>query len=316
VNEVRWNQDKRSLRSEVKYELGRRMTTSPTNPVSPRAEVTPDAVVQAKEQSGFVVEVKLGLPKEVCFWDKDIRQVQKYDDDLEGWWTRSEHIPAHDILVLVPLTRAVRFVDRVKDGIQERKWDFRRSLSVTGFIKRSGAKDFITLKQEWGALSDRNLSERLRESVSIHLVILAATYKEKFLDSRPPPPYLLHIIWDGLFTHYAADLPREEEGGFVPLSVTVVRVTKDLQEYYGSPSAGERSPEIPGASLVREALDALVEGKFAERKRDGEYVIRYKRTRSDTLRRFGRLCFVLEQKQRARRESATSFLPGMEPPAS
>jgi len=319
AHEARWNPDARMLQPQVRYELGRRMTTSPANTVTPSEDVTPDAVVQPTEQRGLVAEAKLGLPKDVTTWDRDIIQIQKYDDDLAGWWTASEHIPTHDIVVLVPITRAVKFVDRLTEGLLAGRWEFRRHVSVTGFFKQSGVKEFVTLKQEWGALSDENLSERLRQSKSIDIERLFTTYKATFVDSPPPLPYLLQIIWDNLFTSYAAQFSKEEgeEGkDYVALSLTLAKVAEDLQEYFGAKSTGPRSPEIPKPSWVRKAFDALVEFKLAERQDDQRYVIRYKRTRSDTLRKFGRLCFQLEQKQKARAETTAPFLPGLEPPAS
>lgn len=84
VNEARWDPGKRELRADVSYGVGRRMTTSAENRISPETEVTPDCVVQLGGEAGFVTEAKLGLPKEENLWDDDVKQMQKYDDDLAG----------------------------------------------------------------------------------------------------------------------------------------------------------------------------------------------------------------------------------------
>ncbi len=106
---------------------------------------------------------------------------------------------------------------------------------------------------------------------------------------------MLQIIWDDLFTQYAAKKFAEsevsEDRRVVELHVSVVQVTRDLQTFYGFDSSGPRSPEIPRAKWVKEALDALVDFKMAEDKQDGNYIVRYKRQRGDMLERFGRLCF-------------------------
>lgn len=292
------------------------MTTSEANRVSPSVDVTPDAVVQATSQVGFVAEAKLSLPKDVKAWDKDFLQIEKYDDDLTGWWSPGERIRRHDILILVPINRATRFIDRLKEGVETKKWEFRRLVSVIGFFKQSGVKDFITLKKEWGELSDRGLSERLRESRAIDFGLLISKYKEKFIDSAPPLPYLLQIIWDNVFTLYAADVAREEDKNFVVLEVTITKITEDLQDYFGWRSAGPRSPEIPKVGWVRSALEVLAEFRLARPKGNGEYVIQYKRTRGDTLKKFGRLCFLLEQRRMARADTGTPFFPGLEPRGS
>jgi hypothetical protein len=115
----------------------------------------------------------------------------------------------------------------------------------------------------------------------------------------PPLPYTLQIMWDHLFTRYAADQSEDEQASFLSFDVSAENVTKDLQEYFGFKSNGARSPEIPSITWVRKALDTLVNLKLAVRKGEGQYTVAYKRTRGDTLRKFGKLCFELEQKMRS-----------------
>jgi hypothetical protein len=79
------------------------MTTSAANRGSPDNDVTPDCVLQFGRTHGLVAEAKLGLPKDSGGWDKDIAQLEKYDDDLSGWWTSDEKLPMHDLVALVPL---------------------------------------------------------------------------------------------------------------------------------------------------------------------------------------------------------------------
>jgi hypothetical protein len=117
-------------------------------------------------------------------------------------------------------------------------------------------------------------------------------------------------MWDHLFTRYAADVQESESDGMLSLSLSVENVTKDLQEYFGFASTGARSPEIPPLNWVRKALDALVAFKLASKKGDAEYVVAYKRTRGDTLRKFGKMCFELDQKRMSVPKSQLSLLEG------
>ena len=91
--------------------------------------------------------------------------------------------------------------------------------------------------------------------------------------------------------------------------MTVRGVTEELQQYFGFPSSGARSPEIPKQAWVREALDALVDFKMSEFKGNGEYVIRYRRGRTDTLQRFGRLCFQRQLHQSSHAEGQFPLFP-------
>ena len=299
VNETRWNPESREFHGDVRYEIGRRMTTSSSNRVSPSVDVTPDCVIQHAAHSGLVAETKLGLPKDTRAWDEDIIQMQKYDDHLVGWWTTDEDLASHDIVALVPLSRAVKFADRLDAGVKAGDWQFDRPIAVIGFYKQSGVKDFMGLKKEKGELSKRDLNERLRESRQISLSLLIVEYHDrKFVDHPPPLPYLLQIIWDDLFTRYAAEIPTDDSTDILPLNVSVEKTTHDLQEYFGFKSSGPRSPEIPRASWVRKAMDVLVDSKIAKKTGESSYSVRYKRGRGDTLKKFGKLCFQLEQKKR------------------
>ena len=132
----------------------------------------------------------------------------------------------------------------------------------------------------------------------------------KFIDSEPPLVYLLQIIWDALFVRYASGVPKDEENGWIPLKVSLATVTSDLQQYFGFVSTGARSPEVPRPSFVRKALDALVDFKIAERTKD-EYFIKYKRTRADTLKRFGTLLFNLTNKKAKAEAAKPPRLPGI-----
>jgi hypothetical protein len=200
----------------------------------------------------------------------------------------------------------------VERGVVEGKWTFERRIAVVGFFKTSGVKDFLSLKKEHGSLSLGNLDERLRESRQIDMALLIATYNDRrFVDHMPPLPYLLQILWDHLFTQYAAASgDKGESGSALSLDVSVAQVTRDMQEYFGFQSAGPRSPGIPKAKWIRKALDALVAFRLASQKSDGQYTVGYKRTRGDTLKKFGKLCFERDR-MIAGSGPTQPYLPGL-----
>ena len=67
-----------------------------------RAEVTPDTVVQRRPTQGIVAEVKHTFPPngETARRNEVFEQLKSYDENLEGWWTDTEEIEAHDIVLL------------------------------------------------------------------------------------------------------------------------------------------------------------------------------------------------------------------------
>jgi hypothetical protein len=310
INEGRWDPGERRLRPDVHFGIGRRMRTSQ----APEREITPDCVLQCTPGSGLVGEAKLGLPRDQAAWLGDVVQLKKYDDDLLGWWTGDGRIGAHDVVALVPLSRAVQFVDFVNDqrasGIA-----FGRALAVVGFRKSSGVKQFMILKKEGGDLTDQDLNRRLRLSVEVPFDVILTEYRDrKFLDHKPPMPYLLQVMWDYVFTRMAAE-GRDSLAPSFPsplrLAVRVGDLTADLQRYFGFESDGQGSVEIPRSCWVREALDALVTFGLAVREDQHGYKVMYKRRRGDTLEYFGRLCWRRGRRRTRQTDLQTPIIPNL-----
>jgi hypothetical protein len=343
INELRWDGKTRELRKTPKYEVGRRMTTSEHNRVSPAATVTPDIVVQTDAKFGVVGEVTTKLASDETSWREKLLQLKKYDDDLLGWWTEDERVDLHDIVLLLHLSRAIHVSDILSSDSEKAKLlaeasraiddaeadadmtdavinevlenamlepevdapiTFDRQLSVVGFERSTGAnKECITLKKEYGELSDVDVSSRLRRSVRVPLETLVVEYHDKkFVDHEPPMPLLLQIIWEDLFTAYLTDeFPVDAEKGYTPMLLSVERITNDLRKYYGYPSDGHRSPQVPRQKWVRKALDRLVQ--FGLGHVDGtNYVIHYKRLKGDALKRFGKMLNDASTEVRRKRE--------------
>lgn len=147
VNEVRWDSQTKTLSPTVKFEVGRRLTTSDKNKISPSTDVTPDCTIQCNSSQGIVAEAKLGLPRNLEHWEDDFEQLLKYDDELAGWWNSGGAIDRHDIVALVPIERAVPFTDNLQTFLQSNGHELERKTSVVGFFKKSGVKDFIGLKK-------------------------------------------------------------------------------------------------------------------------------------------------------------------------
>lgn len=323
VNELRWKTEEQKLDPEVKWEVGRRMKASSKNAVSPSTISTPDCVIQAStSQLGMVAEVTTKLTTDAERWRKKLKQVKAYDDDLTGWWTANSKIPKHDLSLLVHLTRAVDVADIAEEeGKRKREIDmqsakagadrkrdvkapaktmsavdapitFERNFSIVGFQRATGAtRESITLKKEYGGISDTPVAERLRRTVMVPVEVLVVEYHDKkFVDHEPPEALMLQILWQDLFTSYTEQFQPDQDLGYTPMRLTVEGVTDDLRRYYGFSSRGEHSPEIPKQQWVRKALNRLVQ--IGDAHKDGtDYIIHFKPIRGDALKRFGKLLF-------------------------
>lgn len=315
INVLRWDGEKNELTKTHKYEIGRRMKTSAKNVVSPSTTITPDIVVQSESGAGVIGEVTAKLTTDREIWRDKLMQLKKYDDDLTGWWTKDGRIAGHDVALIINLTRSVLVSDILAEEKElaekvrmseknasadaksstaspERKLlEFERKVAVVGFERSSGAtKEAITLKKEFGALTNKAASETLRNTVRVALEILVVEYHDKkFADHEPPEPLLLQILWETLFTSYLGEgTPFNEDLGYTPLRVTAKQVTEDLRKYYGFTGTDDHSPQIPRMSWVRKSLGRLVQFGLAHVDKD-EFVVHYRRLRGDPLKRFGKL---------------------------
>jgi hypothetical protein len=295
INKAQWCESKRRLDTSISYGVGRRFTASKGNRIVPeRTEVTPDCAVQLTPTHGVVAEAKPGVTRLKAAWDDRIRQLQKYDDDLQGWWTPSEQCADHDIVVLIPMTRAYDFIELLKEQIASGDATFVRPLCVVGFFKHTGAQHtYFTLKIEFGSVRDSAFDTRLRRAQSINWSpLISSGGDRKFMDSEPPLAYTLWILWDMVLPVRAAGRPPEAKQNWIAVDVSVADLTADVQRFYGFPSTGARSVEIPRQKWIRKALDSLVVFGMCERTDDAAYRVRYARKRrtKDTLQYFGELC--------------------------
>ena len=267
------------------------MTTSPSNRVSPSTDVTPDLVLQ-REQMGTVGEITYSLANDNAHWREKLGQIVKYDDRLLGWWTDDEKLESHDIAFLVPQSRAVRVGDILKTEAEDEAGTIKLKypVAVVGFSRTSGAKEFMTLMKMFGGLADADLSERLRHGIPVPTDVLIVEYGDrKFFDFEPPMAYLLQIMWDQLFPTYLSEFPAADDKRYTAITVTVDRVTEDLQNNYGFGIQDKRCSAIPQKTWVKKALELLVLFNLASRGENNTYTIRYKTLRGDHLKRFGEL---------------------------
>jgi hypothetical protein len=307
INHARWNDAAKAHRDNVRFGVGRRLTAAGNSLGQPATEITPDCAIQLTPKLGLVGEAKPGVALTPKVWEENLAQLAKYSVDLTGWWTDSGRVAGHDIVALVPMSRVVQFKDLVESKIASGAVAFSRPFAIVAFFKHSGAENtFISLKTEYGSVTDRELNERLRQSKPVNWGHLIRHYRDpKFMDSEPPRAYTLWVLWDLVFSQMAAGRENERDSNWIAVDVEVGALTGHVQSFYGFTSDGPHSVEIPRRRWIRRALDALVIFGMAKRLSETNYRIRYRRLRSkDMLMTFGDLCFrhrnALEKRDEAK----------------
>jgi hypothetical protein len=278
ANHVSWDDKNKRIDKGCKYSLGRRMTVKEGDPV------TPDLSIQKSEEYGLVVEAKKDLPLNQTFWDKPLQQLIKYDIIIEGWISTNK-VNNYDIVFLTDLSRAVRFGDFVQDS----KQTFSHNLAIIAFEPTTETFDtFITLKREWGEITDSDLNESLRIVTKVSLTNIENSIgKIKFYDSRPPVPYLTQIFWMHICNSLIGEETWNSQMKAHVLNIKIDEITDKFQQYYGQKSMEAREQEIPKKKWIKEMFDFLVFCHYAkELTEEGTYMVLWKEFRDDILERF------------------------------
>lgn len=302
ATDATWDGAARAVIPEAKFFLGRRMTSSAANRVSPNTEVTPDLVVQRNAGYGLVVEAKGDLPNNKDHWRGEVSQLEKYDDDLTGWFSQTGRVAQSDAVYLIHQSRAVDLVDYLKE-LKARGELTLNHAAIVSFIRTTQVKTFITLRKEDGDIRDAQLNDRWRRTNQVPLEKLIAKFGQvKFYDTAPPLAYTLEIIWTQVLAARIEDTSFDAKEKCYPMLVTPQDIRTELAKYFRIPRNDDRDPEIPKTEWVADAFGMLVELGLAEKVRDSDaYRVRYKNKRGDILESFARAIKKVEQRRKKKR---------------
>jgi hypothetical protein len=277
-----WDSKAKALHRARRYSIGRRMTRIDTG-----ADVTPDLVVQLSRSLGLIAEAKRTLPKNEEWWAGEIEQLRGYDGDLKGWWTDKEEISAHDLVLLLHQFHGPRFATYFDRQQRTDKRRLRRSLSIVefGVTEQVGQRMFLCLRK--GSLQDSVITESLTAGVPVPMERVLATYGAKaFYDAEPVTEYLMERIWTDFVMRAVAGKPRDTNGRYVTVPVSVPAIAEQFQDAYGSRGGEDRDVAYPKTSWIRNAMDKFVSIRLARKVDADNYVVLYREIRGDVLERF------------------------------
>lgn len=246
------------------------------------APVTPDMVFEVAEgprSPGYraVGEIKASFPQPPAALDPIVKQIQKYDDDLDGWETGrvatgGPHT-SHDIIIATRFEQARAFAVRLPAALQDKGIKIKRPLSILGVFHRKGGTDeLFRIKKLSGSISHAKADNALAKGLEIHAYkMLKELDGTKFYDSMPPLPYIMAILWVQVFPNLVHDKKRKRLHMHekITIDVGVDRVHR-LVSRFAPPS----NPQCIKRSWIAASLDEFVRVGLAQKKKD-EYTIYY-----------------------------------------
>ena len=270
--------------------LGRRMSTSPTNRIAPSITITPDAAVQRDEWIGYIVEAKKSLPANQRYWQKLVEQLEKYDDDLTGWWTDNEKISSSCVVLLLEISRVSDFCQYLDDLRAKNELAVEKPISVVEFARTPEIKEFIWLRTHWGQIEDESVARSLKSGLKVPIEnVISANGELKFYDSKPITEHTMYILWQDIFTEMKSETEYNEDERAWLLEANINELTEELQRLYGSTGSEHRDVRFPKTKCVRDAMEALVRLDLAKRVENGQhYTVYFRRITGDLIERFAK----------------------------
>jgi hypothetical protein len=277
ANEILFDDNARTVRQSGSVHCGRRMRTSEANRRSKDTDVTPDLVVCQSETYGVIAEAKFGFDADAArFSDrvqKTAEQLEKYDDDLDGWPGQK---PAdgrdlsHDVVLLVNHEDAKRVARQLKAIQNAGGFTITRKFAIVSFmliVRARGAWPELDLEE--GALSNAEKTSKLENGLLIHPEVLARNphiAHVELSDVAPPLPIMMDLVHKAIVTRLTQDENEQYNvEGSVEKSVSKAQLHKWLS-VYAFPKCDSRDPVIPRPDWVAKAVTALVAMGWAERK--------------------------------------------------
>lgn len=271
---VLWDDSAESMPNDYSFTPGRKMDTSQDNPVSPDEIVTPDIVILKEKRSGIIAEIKHGLSRNNGNWDKVIRQLEKYDDNLKGWRGVEDGDINHDLVILIPYRFGVDFSDYLAEKILDDSVNFKRNIACITFTRESKASTFCTFEKKYGSLSDKIKDDQLRRVYPIPMHVVCPLYTLIFCDEKPPVPYTMERIWGHLVNFKEMDVLSGSKGKEIVFTSEMLVEGLKRENFVHKPD--DRTPELPRTSWIREALNEMSDLKiFKKDKESGEYAVSY-----------------------------------------
>lgn len=291
----------------IAYSFGRRLTTSSANRNTPNTDVTPDSIIQIDTDLGLIIEVKATLPINQNYWKEYLIQIEKYDDNLKGWWTQDGFIENYNVILLIHTARHRDFRSYRNQLLNEGKIIRSENICAVEFHRSSDLFEYIYFGSSWENINDPILSAKLDSGKLIPLEKVKTAYGHiKFYDTPPEVEYLLSIIWQNQLTRMREHIEFNKELKCWPIKVDVQALTSELQASFGSialqKSCGidnnsERETEYPTFAWVRKALDVLVELKLAVNIDQDHYKVFFRLLRTEIIEYFSKHRTIKKKKQ-------------------
>ncbi len=223
-----------------------------------KIELHPDFFLQYNnDKNGIVIEIKTSISNEVDKLSVIKGQLERYNEEIIGWQTKTGEVNSHDILYIIHSLDSDQLKKEIEDSISKNQFKINKNFCLSEFSYLTSPKydegDIILIKYKFGTLGCNALKDYLLENIKIFIDDLVVQYdRYKFTRKEPPDEYLMILLWTLIFPTYL-------DKNSTSFEVTLDKLVETTQTYFSSWSG------IPGeGTQIRKTWIRRAMSKFIE----------------------------------------------------
>lgn len=275
MNFYRYNDALKTIKDDISVFQGRRFNPSKENGNAEKEGeeryVTPDICIYLPTSNGVVGEVKMSFDRDENHWLETFKQLMSYDDDLKGWPTQDEKVTYHDIVLILHQSRAAR-VQKYYETKRGTDITFSRPFIMVLFNRSDERRSYYFFQKTVGKLTEGEIDQRLSDGVQVPMEVFVTTYSTiKIYDSKPPLPYLMHLIWENVITPDASENPKFaklKKNQKLEIEIEIDQIVEELYKgftfYCLHGESSVRQQRMPCREWVLDACEQLIKSSDAE----------------------------------------------------
>jgi len=231
--------------------------------VGSQKEIFPDVVLQYdNDKFGILCEIKTSLPAVDHFLLEELKQVQLYSGQVEGWYTSNKKVNDHSIILLCHAVDSDRLVEKVSHWTNNGELKISKKLCIAEWSIVESLKyeqrDVILVRHRLGDSGCSALDTKLRQNLRLELDKLLTIYEKcRFTRKEPPIEYVMYQLWNCIFPAL-----QEKAEDFTCGADELLKVAYD----YFIPWSGLQGEYSQiRKKWIRKAMDAFCNIELAER---------------------------------------------------
>lgn len=173
--------------------------------VESKKEILPDIVLQYDDGNrGVLCEVKTSVVAIDAYLLDELKQLESYSGEFEGWDTSKRRVLEHSIVLLCHALDSDRIVKKVTEWLNNGKLEVSKKLCIAewGIVEslKYDQRDVFLIRHKHGETGCTALDNKLRENIRFEVDELFTVYEKcRFVRKEPPLEYTMNQLWSSIF---------------------------------------------------------------------------------------------------------------------